>query len=87
MEACACKVPVLASNVGGIPEIITDGETGYLFEPRNIGELTSKLQTMIADPEAVARVAESAYARVLSTFNYQKNGTILYEKMAALCSA
>lgn len=87
MEACACKVPVLASNVGGIPEIITDAETGYLFEPGNVTALKGKLEMMLTNPAAAARIAESAYARVLATFNYQKNGTLLYEKMSALCSA
>ncbi len=37
LEAMACEVPVLATNVGGIPEVVTHGVDGYLFEPRDVG--------------------------------------------------
>jgi N-acetyl-alpha-D-glucosaminyl L-malate synthase BshA len=37
LEAMACEVPVLATNVGGVPEVVTHGVDGYLFEPRDVG--------------------------------------------------
>jgi L-malate glycosyltransferase len=36
LEAMACEVPVVATNVGGLPEVVTDGIDGYLFEPRDV---------------------------------------------------
>jgi N-acetyl-alpha-D-glucosaminyl L-malate synthase BshA len=36
LEAMACEVPVVATKVGGLPEVVTHGEDGYLFEPRDI---------------------------------------------------
>jgi L-malate glycosyltransferase len=36
LEAMACEVPVIATNVGGIPEVVTHGVDGYLFEPRDV---------------------------------------------------
>ena len=37
LEAMACEVPVIATNVGGLPEVVTHGVDGYLFAPRDVG--------------------------------------------------
>jgi len=44
VEAMACETPVIGANSGAIPEIISDGKNGYLFEPRNVEELTEKIE-------------------------------------------
>jgi len=51
LEAMSCGRPCVASSVGGIPEIINQGETGYLVEPRDIKTLAQKLGTLVKDPE------------------------------------
>lgn len=43
IEAMACATPVIGANSGAVPEIIQDGKNGYLFEPRNVEELTEKI--------------------------------------------
>ncbi len=50
MEAMACGCPVIASCVGGNPELVRDGERGILFEPRNVGALAEALRRLIEDP-------------------------------------
>jgi glycosyltransferase involved in cell wall biosynthesis len=50
MEAMACGRPVIASNVGGNPELVHDAETGLLFEPGNVGALAEALGRLINDP-------------------------------------
>jgi glycosyltransferase involved in cell wall biosynthesis len=50
MEAMATGCPVIASDVGGNPELVRDGERGILFEPRNVGALAEALRRLIEDP-------------------------------------
>ena len=50
MEALARLTPVVASAVGGVPEIVTDGETGLLVPPADAGALAAAVARMAADP-------------------------------------
>jgi glycosyltransferase involved in cell wall biosynthesis len=49
MEAMACGCPVVASNVGGNPELVWNGERGLLFEPGDVAALAASLQNLIED--------------------------------------
>jgi teichuronic acid biosynthesis glycosyltransferase TuaC len=49
LEALACEVPVVATDVGGIPEIVVDGETGYLVPAKNPVELSRKINKLLED--------------------------------------
>ncbi len=55
LESQALGTPVLAADIGGIPELIQAGETGELFESGNVSDLTEKLRTLYADPELLER--------------------------------
>jgi glycosyltransferase involved in cell wall biosynthesis len=60
-EAYGCGVPVLASDLPGIREILTDGKTGFLFQPGNPGALANRIrEIMAAPPEHIAAVAANA---------------------------
>lgn len=67
LEAMACEVPVIASRVGGIPEVIDDGETGFLSEVGDVEKMATDAGKLLADPElrrAMGRRArESAVSR------------------------
>jgi glycosyltransferase involved in cell wall biosynthesis len=63
-EAMASKKPIIASNVGGTPSIIRDGETGLLFESENVADLATKLRRMLADSAYATRLAESGFRYV-----------------------
>lgn len=65
IEAMAFSLPVLASNIGGNAEAITDGVNGYLFEPQNVTAAKEKLLTLINNPEKLKAMKEAAYKRSL----------------------
>lgn len=50
LEAGACRKPVVATRVGGIPEVVEDGVNGYLTEPGNVDELVQRVTKLMADP-------------------------------------
>ncbi len=84
LEAMATGCPVVASSVGGIPEVVVDGETGVLvsFEPRGNGDFAPKdperfavdlaaaIESLHADPDARARMGEAGRKRVAELFTW-----------------
>jgi glycosyltransferase involved in cell wall biosynthesis len=59
-EALALGVPVLASRLGALPEVVADGENGLLFDPSRPGELAALLQRLARDDDLVRRLREGA---------------------------
>lgn len=62
-EALTAGIPVIGSRLGGIPELIHDGETGYLFEPGNPEDLARKMREFINAPDRAAIYGETARER------------------------
>jgi N-acetyl-alpha-D-glucosaminyl L-malate synthase BshA len=67
LEAMACEVPVVASRVGGLPEVVTDGETGFLSEVGHVDKMADDAARLLSDPalrsEMGQRARESAISR------------------------
>jgi len=67
LEAMACEVPVIASRVGGVPEVVTDGETGFLSEVGDVDKMAEDAARLLADAtlrsEMGKRARESAVSR------------------------
>jgi glycosyltransferase involved in cell wall biosynthesis len=68
LEAMAAGVPVAASNVGGVPDLIEDGVTGMLFNPADRPSICSVVEKLLQDSALRAALAERAKARALATF-------------------
>lgn len=69
LEAYAAAKPVVASRVDGIPTIVQDGVTGLLCDPESVGDLASKLDTILSQPQLAATLARNGYAAVHARFN------------------
>ena len=64
LEAMAARVPVVATAVGGVPEIVTSGESALLVEPGNPGSLAEAMALVLSDQELAHRLAANAFERV-----------------------
>jgi len=71
LEASACKVPIIASRVGGLETIIQDGENGFLFEPRNPLDLKEKVLQLQKSKELMEVFTENAYRNVVANYSWQ----------------
>jgi glycosyltransferase involved in cell wall biosynthesis len=84
VEAMACGAPVLAARIGGIPEIVTDGENGWLVEPGDTEALASKLLHLLSSRDELRRAAEQAQRVTCPRFSidrYQSELMALYDEL------
>ena len=85
LEAMACEAAVVASAVGGIPEIVVDGETGYLVpcDPEAVASdvvaarqfeatLAERINQLVADPDLATRLGTAGRRRVLERFTWEQ---------------
>lgn len=72
VEAMSCKVPVVASKVGGIPEVLIDGEGGYLVEPGDEKALSEKILLLLRNPVLRKELGERGYHRFLENFEVRR---------------
>lgn len=79
MEAMAIGVPVVASRVAGIPELVEDGKSGLLFNPSDWSELAACMDRLLSDERLCASIAEQAKARVTNEFDGRKSAARLAE--------
>lgn len=72
LEAMACRVPVLATRIGAIPDIIKDGETGFLLESNDPKHIADRIIELLGKPELLEKVSVNAYNYVRENFGYEK---------------
>ena len=84
MEAMACGCCVAASRVGGNPELVAHGETGMLFEPRDVAGLAEVLRLLVRDPARRRELASNAARLIRSRFSLEAAARRMGEIYAAL---
>lgn len=73
VEGMAMKVPVIATNVGGLPEVVDNGRTGILIPPGDIDALCESIRFLVNNPDERLRMGENGRARVLERFTVEEN--------------
>src|ERR1035438_3467946 len=84
MEAMACGCPVVASNVGGNPELVRNGETGLLFEPGDAASLAAALQIFVENEPLRKRLAGAGAKFLRDSFSIRasaKRMGEIYERL------
>ena len=83
VEAYACGRSVVASRLGSMAELVTDGQTGLLFEPGNARDLAAKVKALLADPAECQRLGRAARAEFEAKYTADRN----YEMLLAIYRA
>lgn len=72
LEAMAAEIAVIATAVGGIPDVIEDGATGLLIEPGDINHLAAAMKRLLEDPDLCEKLGRTARRKALTHFSLHK---------------
>jgi starch synthase len=84
LEAMACGTAVVASRVGGIPEVVSDGETGLLVPPGDPGALAGAVNALVADPARAQLLGRAGRERAVAEFGWERVARATAELYAEL---
>ena len=73
VEASSTGLPVVATRVGGVPEVVMDNKTGFLVEPRNVEELADALKKLIIDSDLREKMGRAGRAYVKNNYRWESN--------------
>ncbi|MBP0484333.1 exopolysaccharide biosynthesis GT4 family glycosyltransferase EpsE [Sagittula salina] len=87
MEAMSMGVPTIGTDAGGVSELIADGSTGYLVEPKNPGQLARTIRALAADPDALMRLSTAGRAHIEAHFRAELGAQVLVDEIQRLKDA
>lgn len=77
LEANACGTPAVVTRVGGLPEVVEDGVTGYVVPPEDPAALAAALRRLLQDDARRSEMGRAARQRVLDRFNWAENAALM----------
>ena len=86
IEAMALKKPVITTCFGGPPEVVVNGETGYVLDPHDVELMATRLQELLTDEAKATAMGEAGYRRVMEHFTVERQAEktlAVYESMLA----
>lgn len=89
VEALLNRCPVIATDVGGVKEIIIHGETGLLVEPKNVNKLILSINLLLRDSDLRLKLTSSGYNHAIEKYSWRKVGKQffgLYSDLTTNCS-
>lgn len=89
-ESMSHGLPVIASRIGGLPEIVDDGVTGLLFEPGNVEELAIKMRLLWENPELCRRMGRAGREKVMREYSedrYYRRLMAVYVRAMQICES
>jgi glycosyltransferase involved in cell wall biosynthesis len=79
--------PIVASRIGGIPELVRDGETGFLFNPKNTQELSSRIRVLLDNSDLRKTFGGEARRIVATQYSLARHGASLLSLYESLTVA
>ncbi len=74
VEAMAYRLPVVATRVGAVPDMVEDHHTGYLIAPGDVDGLAAALERLLSSPETCRRFGEAGYRLVMDRYRWERVG-------------
>jgi len=84
LDAMICGLPCIGTSVGAAPEIIADGETGFIVPPNHPEALAEKICTILSSPDLAAEMGRRGRKRVEERYSWDKIGDMISEELAGL---
>ena len=73
IEASACEIPVVVSNVGGLPEVVEDGVSGFVVPPKDPEKTAKAIEKLVFDSDLRVKIGKNGRKRVKKLYNWDDN--------------
>ena len=80
VEAMAYALPIVAARIGALPDMVRDGENGFLIEPGNVEELTKALDQLLSSEQNRKKFGKQSWQMARDRYNWQSVGSLLRER-------